>query len=93
MSVLRRWWIYAFRPAANGRAFADQSGSAATSHGRRSRNLDYARVAKVGFPVGLGLFAAGAVGKLVEHTLIEVRVADALHAEEHALVPGDMPGS
>ena len=40
------------------------------SHGRNSRSLDHARIAKTGFLAGLGLFAAGVVGELTGHSAV-----------------------
>lgn len=36
----------------------------------RQRDVDYARVAKLGFLVGAGLFLLGVVGELVAHVLV-----------------------
>jgi hypothetical protein len=38
------------------------------SHGRNSRSLDHAKIAKTGFLAGLGLFVVGAVGELAGHS-------------------------
>ena len=38
------------------------------SHGRNSRSLDHAEIAKTGFLAGLGLFVVGAVGELAGHS-------------------------
>lgn len=40
------------------------------SHQRRSRDFDYARIAKTGFLAGIALFAVGVVGELAGHALI-----------------------
>lgn len=40
------------------------------SHGRRSRNVDHAKIAKTGFIAGLALFAVGVVGELAGHALL-----------------------
>ena len=40
------------------------------SHGRNSRSLDHAKIAKTGFLAGLGLFAAGVVGELAGHSVV-----------------------
>ena len=37
---------------------------------RQSNSLDHARIAKTGFLVGVGLFAAGAVGEFAGHSLV-----------------------
>ena len=38
------------------------------SHGRNSRSLDRAKIAKTGFLAGLGLFVVGVVGELAGHS-------------------------
>lgn len=40
------------------------------SHGRRSRGLDHARIAKTGFIAGIALFVVGVVGELLGHALL-----------------------
>jgi hypothetical protein len=40
------------------------------SHSRRSRNMDYARIAKAGFAGGLALFVIGVVGELAGHAVL-----------------------
>jgi hypothetical protein len=40
------------------------------SHSRRSRNMDYARIAKAGFVGGLALFVIGVVGELAGHAVL-----------------------
>ena len=40
------------------------------SHGRNSRSLDHARIAKTGFLAGLGLFAAGVAGEFAGHSVV-----------------------
>jgi hypothetical protein len=40
------------------------------SHGRNSRSLDHAKIAKTGFLAGLGLFAAGVVGEFAGHSVV-----------------------
>ena len=37
---------------------------------QNSRSLNYAKTAKTGFLVGVGLFAAGAVGEFAGHSLV-----------------------
>ncbi|WP_254839899.1 hypothetical protein [Natronomonas marina] len=40
------------------------------SHQRRSRNFDYARIAKTGFLAGVALFALGVIGELAGHAVL-----------------------
>jgi hypothetical protein len=40
------------------------------SHRNRSRNIDYARAAKLGFLFGVALFVVGMVGEIAGHALL-----------------------
>jgi hypothetical protein len=58
------------------------------SHQRRSRNFDYARIAKTGFLAGVALFALGVVGELAGHAVLSSMPA----AVEQALLGMEILG-